>query len=114
MIWITETSGLTNSILKIIWFVSVFNFLLLGLFYEEHMKGEQVLSDYIDSSTDINANVMLTENETVTFVFKAEEPYSASETLSIVVVDPQNSEYTLEKDLSVSAVRGRNGALIET
>ena len=106
-------SGLTNYVLKIIWFVSVFNSLLLGLFpfYEEHIKGEQILSDYIDPSKEINADVKLTENEVVTIVLKAEEQYSDSELLKIIVVDPQNIEYSWEKNLSVSGVRGRNGAV---
>ncbi len=113
MVKITEISGLTNSILKIIWFVSVFNSLFLGLlpFYEEHIKGEQILSDYIDPSKDINADVMLTENEVVTIVLKAKEPYSDSELLMIAVVDPQNRESSWEKNLSISAVSGRNGAV---
>jgi hypothetical protein len=113
---ITEMSGLTNSVLKIIWFVSVFNSLLLGLFpfYEEHIKGEQILSDYIDPSKEINADVKLTENEVVTIVLRAEEQYSDSELLKIIVVDPQNIEYSWEKNLSVSGVSGRNGAVTGT
>ncbi len=109
-------SELSNSILKIIWFVSFFNSFFLGLFpfYEEHIKGEQILSDYIDPSKEINADVKLTENEAVTIVLKAKEQYSDSELLKIVVVDPQNIEYSWEKNLSVSGVSGRNGAVTGT
>ncbi|HWQ50059.1 MAG TPA: hypothetical protein VN414_14170 [Methanosarcina sp.] len=112
---ITERKGVTNSILKIIWLVSVFNSLFLGSlpFYEEHIKGEQILSDYIDPSKNINVDVMLTENEVVTIILKAKESYSDSELLKIAVVDPQNKEYSWEKNVSVSAVSGRNGAVKE-
>jgi hypothetical protein len=97
---ITEISGLTNSIFKIIWVISVFNFLFLGLFYEEHMKGEQILSDHIDPSKNISADVMLMENKMVTIVLETKEPYMDSELLKIVVVDPQNKDYSLEKKFS--------------
>jgi len=112
---ITERKGVTNSILKIIWLVSAFNSLFLGSlpFYEEHIKGEQILSDYIDPSKNINVDVMLTENEVVTIILKAKESYSDSELLKIAVVDPQNKEYSWEKNVSVSAVSGRNGAVKE-
>lgn len=115
MVKITERKGVTNSILKIIWLVSVFNSLFLGSlpFYEEHIKGEQILSDYIDPSKNINVDVMLTENEVVTIILKAKESYSDSELLKIAVVDPQNKEYSWEKNVSVSAVSGRNGAVKE-
>jgi hypothetical protein len=56
---------------------SVFNFLFLGLllFYEEYIKGEQILSDYIDPSKDIDADVMLTEDKVVTIFLEAEGPF---------------------------------------
>jgi hypothetical protein len=111
-------SGLTNSILKVIWFVSVFNLLFLGSlpFYEENIKGEHILSDYVDVSKDLNGNinskdisadVPLYENKTLTIVFQAEEPYTDSELLKVNIVDPQNREYSLKKTLNVSSVRGR-------
>lgn len=114
-------SGLTSSILKVIWFVSVFNSLFLGFlpFYEENIKGEHILSDYVDVSKDLNGNinskdidtdVMLYQNKVLTIVFQAEEPYTDSELLKVNVVDPQNREYSLEKALSVSAVRGRGSS----
>lgn len=66
--------------------------MFLGLFsyYEEHIKGEQILNDYINLSKDINANIVLTENRVVTIVFKAKESYSDYELLKICVIDPQN------------------------
>ncbi len=111
-------SGLTSSILKVIWFVSVFNLLFLGSlpFYEENIKGEHILSDYVDvskdlngniNSKDINADIMLYENKILTIVFQAREPYTDSELLKVNVIDPQKREYSLEKTLNVSAVRGR-------
>ena len=111
-------SGLTSSILKVIWFVSVFNLLFLGSlpFYEENIKGEHILSDYVDVSKDlngninsknINADIMLYEDKILTIVFQAREPYTDSELLKVNVIDPQKREYSLEKTLNVSAVRGR-------
>lgn len=111
-------SGLTGSILKVIWFVSVFNLLFLGYlpFYEENIKGEHILSDYVDvskdlngniNSKDINADIMLYENKVLTIVFKAGEPFTDSELLKVNVIDPQKREYSLEKTVNVSAVRGR-------
>lgn len=111
-------SGLTNSILKVIWFISVFNLLFLGFlpFYEENIKGEHILNDYVDvskdlygniNSKDINADVMLYENKALTIVFQAEEPYTDSELLKVNIIDPQNRGYSLEKTLNVSSVRGR-------
>jgi hypothetical protein len=109
VIKITEVGGLTNSILKIIWFVSVFNILYLGLFYEEHMKGEQLLSDYIDSSKNVSDNVMLTENKIVTIILETKEPCLNSELLKIVVVDPQNREYSWGKNFSGFTLSGSHG-----
>jgi hypothetical protein len=98
---ITEKSGLTYSILKIIWFVSVSCFLLLGTlpYYEEHIKGEQILSDYIDSSENVNADVTLTENKVVTFFFEPIGSHSYPELLKIIVIDPQNRKYSFDKKL---------------
>lgn len=109
---ITEASGLANSILKIIWFVSIINFLFLGLFYEEHMKGEHILSDYIGPSKNISADVMLTENKIVTIILKSKEPYLNSELLKIVVVDPQNREYSWEKNFSGLTLTGSHGTTV--
>jgi hypothetical protein len=99
----------------------VFNSLFLGFlpFYEENIKGEHILSDYVDVSKDLNGNinskdidtdVMLYENKVLTIVFQAEEPYTDSELLKVNVVDPQKREYSLEKSLFVSAVRGRGSS----
>ncbi len=101
VIKITEKSGLTNSILKIIWLVSASSFLLLGTlpYYEEHIKGEQILSDYIDSSENINAYVTLTENKVVTFFFKPLGSDLYPELLKIIVIDPQNRRYSFDKKL---------------
>jgi hypothetical protein len=105
---ITETSGLTL-ILKIIWFVSLFNSLFLAYLpsYEGN-KGEQILSDYIGPSNDINADIMLTENKDVTIFLEEEEERSLdTESLKIDVVDPQKKEYTFE--MKFSPALGTNG-----
>jgi hypothetical protein len=98
---INEKSGLTNSVLKIIWFVSLFNFLFLVYlpYYEEHIKGEQILSDYIDSSKNINADVTLTENKMVTFFYEPLESNSYPELLKNIVVDPQKRKHSFDKQL---------------
>lgn len=59
------------------------------------------------NSKDINADIILHENKVLTIVFQAEEPYTDTELLKVNVVDPQNKEYSFEKNISVSAVRGR-------
>jgi hypothetical protein len=101
VIKITETSGLISSILKIIWLVSVFNslFLVYLPYYEEH-KGEQILSGDIGPSNDINADVMLTENKDVTIFLEEEERSLDTESLKIVLVDPQKREYSFGKKFS--------------
>ena len=47
------------------------------------------------------------ENKILTIVFQAREPYTDSELLKVNVIDPQKREYSLEKTLNVSALRGR-------
>ncbi|AKB78432.1 hypothetical protein MSHOH_1949 [Methanosarcina horonobensis HB-1 = JCM 15518] len=109
---IREQDKLTNPIFKIIWMVSVFNLLLSGLFLYagEYVLGEEILSDSVGSSKDINNDVMLTENEVVTIVFKTEEPYSRSELLKIVIVDSKNIERSWEKDFYGSTIGGSRGS----
>jgi hypothetical protein len=104
---ITETSGLT-SILKIIWFVSLFNSLfLVYLPYYEGNIGEQILSDSIGPSKNINADVMLTENKEVTIFLEEGERSLDTELLKIDVVDPQKKEYSFE--MKFSPALGTNG-----
>jgi hypothetical protein len=104
---ITETSGLT-SILKIIWFVSLFNSLfLVYLPYYEGNKGEQILSDSIGPSKDINADVLLIENKDVTIFLEEDERSLDTESLKIDIVDPQKKEYSFEKKFSPGL--GTNG-----
>lgn len=111
MIEIKEQNKLTNSVFKIIWMVSIFNLLLSGLFLYagEYVLGEEILSDSIGPSKDINNDIMLTENEVVTIVFKTEEPYSSSELLRIVIVDPKNVEHSWEKDFYGSTIGKSRG-----
>ena len=79
----------------------LFNFLFLASlpYYEEHIKGEQILSDYVDLSRDINTDVTLTENKLVTIFFDPLDSDSNQELLRIVLVDPQNKKYTFDKEL---------------
>ncbi|WP_440945112.1 hypothetical protein ACSAZL_13220 [Methanosarcina sp. T3] len=108
---IKDQNKLTNTVFKIIWMVSVFNLLFSGLFLYsgEYILGEEILNDFIGPSKDINNDIMLTENEMVTFVFKTEEPYSSSELLRIVVVDPENIEHSWVKDFYGSTIGGSRG-----
>jgi hypothetical protein len=108
---IKEQNKLTNSVFKIIWMVSVFNLLLSGLFLYmgEYISGKEMLSDSIGPSKDIDNEVILTENEVMTFVFKTEEPYSSSELLRIIIVDPGNIEHSWEKDFYGSTIGGSRG-----
>jgi hypothetical protein len=108
---IKDQNKFTNDILKIIWMVSVFNILLSGLFLYagEYILGEEILTDSIGPSKDINNDVMLTKSEMVTFVFETEEPYSSSEILRIVMVDPENTEHSWVKDFYGSTIGGSRG-----
>lgn len=85
--------------------ISVFNLLLSGLFLfvGEYISGEKILSDSIGPSKDLDSDVMLTENEVVTIVFRTRERYPTSELLNIVVVDPQNKEYFWEEKFYASS-----------
>jgi hypothetical protein len=106
---ITEKNSLANSIFKVIWFVAVFNslFLVYLPYYEESVKCEQILSDFIDSSKDINANVTLAENEAVTIFLDVYGLYPGSEELlKIVVIDPENRKYSWEENISGSTTKG--------
>ena len=93
-----------TSIFKIIWTVAVLNtFLLISLpFIAEYISGEEILSDSLEPSKDIEARIMLTENEMVTIIFKTTEQSLSSELLSIVVTDPQNREHSWEKEFDAS------------
>jgi hypothetical protein len=76
-------------------------------YYEESVKCEQILSDFIDSSKDINANVMLTENKVVTIFLDVYGLYPGSEELlKIVVIDPENRKYSWEEKISGSTTKG--------
>ncbi|RPJ79647.1 MAG: hypothetical protein EHM20_00790 [Alphaproteobacteria bacterium] len=68
----------------------------------EYITGEEVLSDSIGPSKDIEANIMLTESEMVTIVFKTTVQFPSSESLNVAVADPQNREYSWVKKLDAS------------
>jgi hypothetical protein len=89
---------------------------LLYLPYYEEQNSEQILSGYIGPSIDlkgnvvskdINADVMLTENKDVTVILEAEARSLDTESLKIVLVDPQKQEYSWEKKFSPAL--GSNG-----
>ncbi len=74
----------------------------------EYIKGEEILSDYVEKSKDISDDVMLTENKVVTAIFSTKETDSSSELLKIDVVDPQNREYSWEYEFYGSGLYGRS------
>lgn len=88
-------------IIRIIWLVAVINFaLLIALpFTAEYISGDNVLNDFMGPSRDLEANILLTENEKVTIVFKTYELTLNSELLNISLVDPQKKEFFLGKKL---------------
>lgn len=116
MVIITEIKESISSVSKIIWFISVSIFLLLFSlpFYEEHIKGEQILSDYIDQSKDINADVIFTENKVVTISFETYRPYTDSELLKIDDLDSQDREYSWGKNFSGYSVIGSYRVAVPT
>lgn len=89
-------------IIRIIWLVAVINFaLLIALpFTAEYISGDNVLNDFMGPSRDLEANILLTENEKVTVVFKTYERTLNSELLNISLVDPQKKEFFWEKSFT--------------
>lgn len=89
-------------IIRIIWLVAVINFFLLITlpFIAEYISGDNILNDSIGPSKDLEANILLTENEKVTVVFKTEERALNSESLNISLVDPQKKEFFWEKSFT--------------
>jgi len=95
-------------ILKVIKTVVILNFVFLASlpFVAEYISGDEILSASIGPSKDIEANIMLTENEKVTIVFKTEELFSNSELLNISLTDPQKKEFTWKKSFAASNKAG--------
>lgn len=76
-------------------------FLLITLpFIAEYISGDNILNDSIGPSKDLEANILLTENEKVTVVLKTEEQALNSESLNISLVDPQKKELFWEKSFT--------------
>ncbi len=89
-------------IIRIIWLVAFINFFLLITlpFIAEYISGDNILNDSIGPSKDLEANILLTENEKVTVVLKTEEQALNSESLNISLVDPQKKEFFWEKSFT--------------
>jgi hypothetical protein len=89
-------------IIRIIWLVAFINFFLLITlpFIAEYISGDNILNESIGPSKDLEANILLTENEKVTFVLKTEEQALNSESLNISLVDPQKKELFWEKSFT--------------
>jgi len=89
-------------IIRIIWLVAVIIFFLLITlpFIAEYISGDNILNESIGPSKDLEANILLTENEKVTVVFKTEERALNSESLNISLVDPQKKEFFWEKSFT--------------
>lgn len=89
-------------IIRIIWLVAFINFFLLITlpFIAEYISGDNILNDSIGPSKDLEANILLTENEKVTVVLKTEEQALNSESLNISLVDPQKKELFWEKSFT--------------
>lgn len=102
---------LIKSIISIVFLIVMFNFLFLtcSFFVAEYITGEELLSDSMGSFDDIDTNVMFTENEDVTFVFKVPARFG-SESLKITIVDPQNKEYSWQKMITTGAASNSRGA----
>ena len=98
------SDNIFTSIFKIIWAVAILNFVFLVSlpFVAEYISGDEILSDSIGPSKNIEANIMLTENEKVTIVFKTEERSMNPELLKISLIDPQNREFFWEKSFVAS------------
>lgn len=88
-----------NSIINIVLMVSMFtfSFLILSIFVAGSITGEEVLSAPIGPSSNIDESVMFTENEKVTFIISTKE-HTRTELLNINIIDPQNTEYSWQKD----------------
>ena len=93
-----------TSIMKVIWVVAFFTFFFsVSLpFVAEYISGDEILSDTIGPSKDIEANIMLIENDKVTIVFKTNEVISNAELLNISLVDPQKKEFFWGKSFAPS------------
>lgn len=89
-------------IIRIIWLVALINFFLLITlpFVAEYISGDNILNESIGPSKDLEANILLTENEKITVVFKTEERDLNSELLNISLVDPQKKELFWEKSFT--------------
>lgn len=89
-------------IIRIIWLVAFINFFLLITlpFIAEYISGDNILNDSIGPSKDLEANILLTEYEKVTVVFKTEEQALNLESLNISLVDPQKKELFWEKSFT--------------
>ncbi len=89
-------------IIRIIWLVAFINFfLLIPLpFIAEYISGDNILNESIGPSKDLEANILLTEYEKVTVVFKTEEQALNSESLNISLVDPQKKELLWKKSFA--------------
>ncbi|AKB57870.1 hypothetical protein [Methanosarcina barkeri] len=89
-------------IIRIIWLVAVIIFFLLITlpFIAEYISGDNILNESIGPSKDLEANILLTENEKVTVVFKTEERALNSESLNLSLVDPQKKELFWEKSFT--------------
>lgn len=90
--------------LKTVQTVAIFTFLLLGSlpFVAEYVSGDEILSDSIGPSRDIEADILLTENEKVTIVFKTDQTFLKSEQINISLVDPQKKESFWRKSFAAS------------
>jgi hypothetical protein len=93
---------------KIIITVAILTFILLVAlpFVVEYISGDKILSDSIGPSKDIEANIMLIENEKVTIIFKTDEEAMDSESLNISLVDPQKKEFFWKKSFMASSKPG--------
>lgn len=98
------SDNLFTYVLKTVQTVAIFTFLLLGSlpFIAEYISGDEILSDSIGPSRDIEADIMLTENEKVTIVFKTDQMFLKSEVLNISLVDPQKKEFFWRKSFTAS------------
>ena len=105
-----DNGNIFDYILKTIWSIGLLNifFLVSLIFVAEYISGEEILHDSIGPSEDIEENVMLSENEPVTIIFKAkavegsERNPALNEVLNISLIDPQNKELFWEKSFTAA------------
>jgi hypothetical protein len=95
--------------LKIVQTVAILTFLFLGAlpFVAEYISGDKILSGSIGPSEDLEASIMLTENEKVTIIFKTDEMFLNSdllnsELLNISLVDPEKKGFSWRKSFAAS------------